>query len=110
MNILDLPSFLDHALANRFLVRVRLVSGECMRLLIQDWDREPQPNKGFWLNGFPIPDGEITHGRTRAIDLVLSSLDRVELDEQIDPDTWHKIYIGQSKEFETSPLNGPRSY
>ena len=110
MNVLDLPSFLDFALQNRYLVRIRLSSGACMRLLIQDWDQEPQPNKGFWLNGFPIPDGEITHGRTEASDLWISDSDTVELDEQIDPDTWHKIYIGQSKEFETSPLNGPHSY
>lgn len=110
MNVLDLPAFLDDALANRFLVRVRLASGECKRLLIQDWDREPRPNKAFWLNGFPIPDGEITHGRTKAIDLWISACDSLELDEQIDPHTWHKIYIGQSREFETSPMNGPHSY
>lgn len=110
MNAQFLVSQFELARDQRRLFRVRLTSGEELRLLIQDWETEAQPGTNIWLSGYPLPLVELTHGSTTAVDFHLSDFETIELDERIDPDTWHSIYNGNARELETTPFAGTRHF
>lgn len=110
MNAQFLVSQFELARDQRRLFRVRLTNGEVLRLLVQDWETEVQPDTNVWLSAYPLALGELTHGSTTAVDFHLSDFETIELDERIDPNTWCSIYNGNARELETTPFDGPRRF